>query len=88
MKIEASFLEYPAATWPQNEQYREGEKRVKLLKIVNDLAERGVKLCEEYCKILTKNDEEREFILQVVEKNRKAIGTDCTKTQLQQTLKS
>ncbi|XP_039431258.1 uncharacterized protein LOC120414217 isoform X2 [Culex pipiens pallens] len=88
MKIEASFLEYPAATWPQNEQYREGEKRVKLLKIVNDLAERGVKLCEEYCKILTKNDEEREFILQVVEKNRKAIGTDCTKKQLQQTLKS
>lgn len=87
MKIEASFLELPAATWYQHENYQKGEKRVKLLKIVNDLAERGVQLCEQYCKILTKNEEEREFIMQTVEKNRKAIQTDCTKKQLMLALK-
>ena len=42
------------------------------MRVVNDTAERGVKLFEEYNSLLTNDEEEKQFILQVVEANRKA----------------
>jgi len=49
------------------------------LRVVNDTAERGVKLFEEYNSLLTNDEEEKQFILQVVEANRKAVPTEITK---------
>ena len=42
-------------------------------------AERGVKLFEEYNSFLANDEEQKQFILQVVEANRKAVPTEMTK---------
>ena len=49
------------------------------MRIVNDTAECGVKLFEKYNSLLTNDEEEKQFILQVVEANRKAVPTEITK---------
>ena len=49
----------------------EGKDFVSNLKIVNDAAERGVKLNQDYAAILTENEEQRRSLLQIVEKHRK-----------------
>jgi len=56
-----------------------GRERVGKLRAVNDTAERGVKLFDDYNRLLTNNEEEKQFLLQVVEANRKAIPTQTTK---------
>ena len=43
----------------------------KFVKVVNDLAERGIKLISDYAQSLTKDDEMREILLHGVEANRK-----------------
>ena len=52
---------------------------MQTLKDVNDTAERGVKLFEEFNQLITKDEEEKQFLLQVVESNRKAVPTQITK---------
>ena len=47
--------------------------------MVNDTAETGVKLFEEFNQLITNNEEEKRFLLQVVEANRKAVPTQTTK---------
>ena len=49
------------------------------LRVVNDTAERDVKLFEEFNQLITNDEEEKQFLLQVVEANRKAIPTQTTK---------
>jgi hypothetical protein len=44
--------------------------KVKSLKVVNDAAERGVALIQTFNGILTNQEEEKQFLLQVVEKHR------------------
>lgn len=82
LSIDGSFCERPPNSWADLEAFKEGMRVVKNLKVVNDVAERGVKLCEEFNKVFTKNEGENQRVLQVVELNRKTIKTDCTKAEL------
>ncbi|GBP55007.1 hypothetical protein EVAR_34482_1 [Eumeta japonica] len=70
LDIKDSFLELPTDTWNDNDDYLQGKNCVKKLRVVNDTAERGVKLFEDYNTILTKNEDEKQFLLHVVEENR------------------
>ena len=65
--------------WMDNDEYKQGRERVKELHVVNDTAERGVKLFEDFNKLLTYNEEEKQFLLQVVEANRQSVPTQTTK---------
>ncbi|KAK0053447.1 hypothetical protein Bpfe_017145 [Biomphalaria pfeifferi] len=65
--------------WNDNTDYQKGKQRINDLRVVNDTAERGVKLFEDYNRLLTKNEKEKQFILQVVEANRKVIPAQTTK---------
>ncbi|CAH0552813.1 unnamed protein product [Brassicogethes aeneus] len=49
------------------------------LRVVNDIAERGVKLFEEHNQLITKNEDEKQDLLQIVEANRKSVPTETTK---------
>ena len=49
------------------------------MRVVNDTDERGVKLFEEYNSLLTNDEEEKQFLLQVVEANRIGVPTEITK---------
>jgi hypothetical protein len=79
LNIDPSFLSIPPETWNENDDYRKGRERVNHLRVVNDTAERGVKLFEEYNTLLTNDEEEKQFLLQVVEKNRISVPTYTTK---------
>ncbi len=54
--------------WPQNNNFQEGLKIVKTLKVVNDMAERGIKLITDFNDLLTKDEEQKQYVLQVVSK--------------------
>lgn len=79
--IPTTFFEKDPSTWDDDEAFQIGRNIVKGLKVVNDTAERGVKLIEEYNKILSKNEEEKQFILQNVMEYRKQYP-DVTKENL------
>lgn len=79
LRIAHSFLESEPHTWCQNNDYLDGRARIRNLRVTNDTAERGVKLFEDFVNIITKNEEEKQFLLQVVESQRDAIPTEVTK---------
>ena len=66
-----SWLRKSPSQWHQIPEYLEMEGFVRNMLCTNDTAERGVKLITDYAKSLTKDDDMRELILQVVEEQRK-----------------
>ncbi|CAG17501.1 hypothetical protein CcBV_30.5 [Bracoviriform congregatae] len=62
--INTDFLNLNPSEWCQNEDYQKGLLLVRSLKVVNDIAERAVKLIEEYHSILSKDPERQQFIVQ------------------------
>jgi len=69
-------------SWNDIEAYQKVKNRIKKLWVVNDTAERAVKLFEEFNTLLTNDEEEKQFLLQVVEANRKVVTTEATKTSV------
>ena len=81
LSIPDSFLSADRETSATNEAYLEAESVVKELRVVNDTAERGVALMQEYNSLLTKDEEQTQFIMQVVKENRKCFP-DSNKSTL------
>lgn len=79
------FLKYSSKKWPEFESFRRFQKVVGSLKVTNDVAERGVRLMEEYKDILTHDPDQRNMILHCVEKARKSFP-DFSKTTLSKQL--
>jgi len=54
------------------------------MKVVNDCAERGIALVEEYNSSLTKDEEQKQFLLRLVELHRKQfpVATKATMMKL------
>lgn len=69
--ISTEFFTVDPDTWETREDYQKGLKIVKSLMVVNDVAERNIKLIEEYNTILTKDEDQRQYLLQVVNEYRK-----------------
>jgi len=69
------FIHSDPSSWNQNEKYMKGKDRVSGIKVVNDSAERGVALISQYNDILTKSDEQKQILLQVVQQHRKQFKT-------------
>ena len=57
--INADFFREPPSSWIENIHFKEGLGIVKSLKVVNDVAERGVKLITEFNNLLTKVEEQK-----------------------------
>lgn len=66
LKINTGFLSENVTDWSNCDSFKNALMSVKGLKVVNDVAERAVKLMEEYNDILTNREEEKQYILQVV----------------------
>jgi len=71
ISIPDTFLTVDSDTWSTNAHYMEADAVVRELQVVNDTFERGVALMQEYNALLTKDEEQMQFILQVVKENRK-----------------
>lgn len=77
--IDKNFLKIDPSLWAQDVEYQNSLSIIKNLKIVNDTAERAVCLIEDYNNILTKKEDQKQFLLQVVSEHRK-LFPDATKT--------
>lgn len=51
--------------WESNKNYRHARDVIRGLKVVNDVAERGVKLMEEYNIGFTKKEDQKQYLLKV-----------------------
>lgn len=70
--ISYDWLSLPPASWPFQEAYQKAFLFVHNAKVVNDLAERAVKLITDFVAI-TRNEEQRQCVLQVVEAHRRKV---------------
>ncbi|KAE9523392.1 hypothetical protein AGLY_015944 [Aphis glycines] len=69
--IQTNFLLLDPKCWEENEEYKKGKEIIGSLKVVNDTAERHVKLMEEFNSKITKNEEQKQFLLQTVQDYRR-----------------
>ncbi|KAE9542479.1 hypothetical protein AGLY_003340 [Aphis glycines] len=83
--LDTEFLLNDPSDWSENFSFQNAFKTISKLKTVNDTAERGIKLIEDYNSILTTNEEQKQFVLQIVSDYRK-IFPDCKKQTLKRKL--
>jgi hypothetical protein len=70
---DTAWLKTPPSTWDSNESYHKLKKFVTSLLVTNDCAERGVALISDYIEIVTKDEDQRQHLLQGVELHRKSF---------------
>ena len=68
--IDDSFLVLPVEEWNKSQSYQIACEQIKNLPCVNDCAERGVALIQNFNATITKDEQQKQFLLQVVEKHR------------------
>ncbi|KAA0184875.1 hypothetical protein HAZT_HAZT009523 [Hyalella azteca] len=68
---EAEFSAEDPATWNEREDFKEAAEVVRELAVTNDHAERGVALEQEYNGLLTKDEEQLQFLMQAIADHRK-----------------
>lgn len=71
--VEADWLGKPVSQWHLDPNYQEAETYVRHVKVVNDLSERAVKLIQDFSTSVTNNEIQKQYLLQVVECQRKQI---------------
>ncbi|KAG0720272.1 hypothetical protein GWK47_048864 [Chionoecetes opilio] len=64
------FLNVDPAEWSGRDDYTTARRRARYLRVVNDFAERGVALISAFCGAITRDEEQRQHLLQVVERHR------------------
>lgn len=82
-KFSTEFLQKDPTEWSADETYTQMKDDLRYLEVVNDHAERAVKLFTDFNRSLTKNEEQKQYLLQVVTDYRKRVP-DATKTTLAQ----
>ena len=69
LSIESDWLLQPVVTCPRSDDYSKALEYVSNVKVVNDIAERGVKMMSDFANIITTDSQQREYVLQIVEYN-------------------
>lgn len=82
LHIDIKFMfDHPASEWSSLQQYKDGKAVVDSFKVVNDIAERAVKLMTDINGKLTHSEDGAQNAIQVVQDNRKRIPS-TSKTAL------
>lgn len=84
LHLATDFLETDPSSWRTNPSFRAAQDQLKTLKVVNDHAERGVALIKQFNRTITKDEEQLQFLLQVVADHRHTFP-DARKAVLVQT---
>ena len=71
VNLRIDFLQVDPHQWCYNSEYKTALKYVQASKVVNDTAERGVALIQEFNADLTRKDDQKQFLLQVVAEHRR-----------------
>lgn len=72
------FLNENPIDWRDDQSFIECSEVFRDLKVVNDVAERGVALVEQFTSLITKDEEQYQYLLQVVKDHRKKYP-NCNK---------
>lgn len=72
MELPSAFLSVDPDLWEEQEDYQKAAETVRAMSVVNDHAERGVALAQELIGLITKDESQLQFLLQVVQQHRKA----------------
>jgi len=80
LEVPQNFLNNDPDKWNEDEDYVRSKNFLQNLTVVNDLSERGVALIEQYNSILTKDEDQKQFLLQVVEDHRHRFPDSSKKT--------
>ena len=59
--------------WAEEEAFLASQKMMRHPKVVNDIAERGVILMEDQNKLITRDEQQNQYLLQVVSEYRKKV---------------
>jgi hypothetical protein len=81
LKLDMRFLlNINPAKWQASAKYIQMKKEITTLTVVNDSAERAMALMTTFNHSLTKNEDEKQRVLQVAEDNRRRISDANKKT--------
>jgi hypothetical protein len=75
------LTEQHPSTWNRTPSFQSMKTKINTIKVVNDTAERFIKLMSTYNQSQTKNEEELQDVLQVVEDHHKRVP-DCSKATI------
>ncbi|KAK2705764.1 hypothetical protein QYM36_015958 [Artemia franciscana] len=71
MDLPDGFLTVDPDLWEDRHDYKLASETVRSLKVINDHAERGVALIQEYSGFVTQDESQLQFLLQVVNEHRR-----------------
>ena len=84
LRMPQGFLQLPALQWAENHDYQMAAAIARSVTVINDHAERGVALIQQFSGSLTKNKEQLQFLLQVVAENRKRVPQALKRALIEQ----
>ena len=64
LELSSDFLTHPVSEWSRRDDYKKAQNVALHLKVVNDHAERAVKLMSDYNRCVTKNGVLSEFVIE------------------------
>jgi len=67
--LQTEFLTLDPSEWHRSPDYQVAANLVRDMRVANDIAERGVALMQNFNAVLTKNEEQKQYLLQVVEQH-------------------
>jgi len=88
LDIPQQFLQQHPSMWKSLDDYRHGQNRVMSLKVVNDAAERGISLIQSFNAVISNQEEQKQYLMQVVEKHRRDFPDPNKSTLTRDTLNS
>lgn len=71
LDVPQQFLQQHPSTWQSLDNYKCAQNRVMSLKVVNDAAERGISLIQSFNGVISNQEEQKQYLMQVVEKHRR-----------------
>ncbi|KAG7154590.1 hypothetical protein Hamer_G014936, partial [Homarus americanus] len=69
-----AWLMSPVEDWEKNEEFMKLKDFSRSLKVTNDVAERGIKLMQDFIGSVTKDEQQLQDVMQLVEKHRKQMS--------------
>lgn len=82
LNLKTDFLELPLEQWKDDPSFQDAKASVQALSVINDHAERGVALVQGFSGRITKDEEQLQYLLQVVADHRKSFPNALKRTLL------
>ena len=80
--LKGTFLGLPVCEWETNSDYVLFHQYVSTVKVVNDPAERSIKMCSDIIQKITRCEKKRKNLLQVMERHREVVQDTKKKSLL------